>query len=119
MRPSAFSSLTLGVLLQVGCSGAPTAPLEMTTLDPGDDHETIAHHYHHEAVRARQQAEELANQAVVYAQLFGRDSDWVSGTTLLAQFYEEVAREQARLAEQHLKLGRGRSSEQPASSRNH
>ncbi|OYT21167.1 MAG: hypothetical protein CCU26_02755 [Nitrospira sp. UW-LDO-01] len=86
----------------------------MTTLHPGGDHETIAYHYHHEAMLARQQAEELAAQAVVYAQLFGLKSDWVSGTTLLVQFYQEIAQEQDRLAEQHLKLVNGRSFHEPA-----
>lgn len=113
MRDPAFRSLMLlvNLLLLLNYSGVPMAPLEMTTLNPGDDHETSAYHYHHEAVLARQQADELANQAVVYEQLFGPESDWVSGARLLVKFYEEVAREQARLAEQHLKLGRGRSSE--------
>lgn len=119
MRPSALSFLLLGVLLQVGCSGTPTAPLEMTTLNPGGAHETIARHYHHAAMLARQQAEELANQAAVYAQLFGQESDWVYGTTLLVRFYEEIAREQDRLAEQHLKLVNDRSSHGPARSRDH
>lgn len=121
MRNPAFRSLMLLVSLHflLNCTGVPMAPLEMTTLDPGDDHETIAYHYRHEAMLARQQADELANQAVVYEQLFGPESDWVSGARLLVKFYEEVAREQARLAEQHLKLGRGRSSEQPAPLRDH
>lgn len=114
MRLSALSSLLLGVLIQVSCGATPTPPLEMTTLHPGGDHETIAYHYHHEAMLARQQAEELAAQAVVYAQLFGLKSDWVSGTTLLVQFYQEIAQEQDRLAEQHLKLVNGRSFHEPA-----
>ena len=112
MRHSVFYPLLLGFLLQVGCSSGPSAPLEMTTLNPGDDHEMIAHHYRHEARLARQQAEELASQLVAYEQLFGRESDWVSGTRLLVQFYEELAREQDRFAEQHLKLGKDRSSHQ-------
>lgn len=110
MRHSVFCPLILGFLLQTGCSSGPSAPLEMTTLNPGDDHETIADHYRHEARLARQQVEELASQLVAYEQLFGRESDWVSGTKLLVQFYEEVARQHDRLAEQHLKLGRERSS---------
>lgn len=119
MRHAVFCPLLLGFLLQAGCSSGPSAPLEMTTLNPGDDHEAIAHHYHHEAQLARQQVEELASQLVAYEQLFGQESDWVSGTRLLVQFYEEVAREQDRLAEQHFKLGRGLSPQQPASSRGH
>jgi hypothetical protein len=119
MMHAAVRIVILGILLQAGCGAGPTAPLEMTTIDPGDDQEKIAHYYRHEAVLARQQAEELTNQAAVYVQLFGEESDWVSGTRLLVQFYEEVAREQDRLAEQHLKLGRGRFSNQPGPSRDH
>ncbi len=119
MMHAAIHISILGLLLQAGCSSGPPAPLEMTTLAPEDDHQKVARYYRHEAVLARQQAEELANQAVVYEQLFGQESDWVSGTRLLVQFYEEVAREQDRLAEQHQKLGRERSSQLPASLRNH
>ena len=111
--------LLLSLLLQLGCSSAPTAPLEMTTLEPGEDHEKISHYYRREAVLARQQAGELTNQAAAYEQLFGPESDWVSGTKLLVQFYEAVAREQDQLAEQHLKLGREQSSQPSASSRDH
>lgn len=117
MKPSALSSLLLGILLQVGCGSIPPPPLEMTTLNPSGDHETIAYHYRHEAMLARQQSEKLADQATVYVQLFGRESDWVSGTMLLVQFYEEIAREQDRLAEQHLKLMNDWSSHGPARSR--
>lgn len=116
MRPSALSFLLLGVFLQAGCGGTPTPPLEMTTLNPSGDHKTIAYHYRHEAMLARQEAEKLADQATVYAQLFGRESDWVSGTMLLVQFYEEIAQEQDRLAEQHLKLVNDWSSHGPTRS---
>jgi len=68
---------------------------------------------------SRQQAEELSSQVVIYEQLFGRDSDWVSGTKFLVQFYEEEAREQDRLADLHLELGRGRSPNHSTQSRGH
>lgn len=112
MMPAAIHILILGILLQVGCSSGPPAPLEMTTLDPVDDHQKIVLHYRHEAVSARQQAEELTNQAAVYERLFGRESDWVAGTRLLIQFYEDVAGQQDRLADLHQKLGKDRSSTQ-------
>jgi hypothetical protein len=114
MMPAALSILILGIFIQAGCSGGPPAPLEMTTLDPVDDHQKIALHYRHEAVLARQQAEELTNQAAVYERLFGRESDWVSGTRLLIQFYEDVAGEQDRLADLHQKFSKDRSSTQPS-----
>jgi hypothetical protein len=66
---------------------------------------------------SRQQAEALTHRAVVYEQLFGRESEWVSGTRLLAQFYEEEAREAERLADLHLELGGGQSPNQPTRSR--
>lgn len=110
MMHASILVLLLGFFLQAGCSGGPVAPLDMTTLDPGDDHEKIASYYRHEAVTSRQQAEEMVNQAAMYEQIFGRESDWVSGTRLLVQFYEKVAREQDQHAELHLKLGRNRSS---------
>jgi len=110
MKHAAAASLVLCLFLQTGCSSGLTAPLEMTTLNPGDDHQTIARHYLHEARLSRQQVEELSNQAVVYERLFGQESDWVSGTRLLVQFYQEVAREQDRLAELHMRLGKDRSS---------
>lgn len=117
MMHAAVFILTIGIFLHAGCRGGPTAPLEMTTLDPGDDHEKIARYYRHEAMLSRRQAEELTDQATAYERLFGRESDWVSGTRLLVQFYKEVASEQDRLAELHLKLGRDRSPNQPARSR--
>jgi hypothetical protein len=55
---------------------------------------------------SRQQVEELTDRAVLYEGLFGRESDWVTGTKLLVQFYREMALEQDRLAEMHLKLSK-------------
>ena len=101
---AAIRVLLLGIFLQSGCSGGPAAPLDMTTLNPGRDHVKIAAYYRHEAVVSRQQAEELTHRAVVYEGLFGRESEWVTGTRLLAQFYEEEAREEERLVNRHLEL---------------
>lgn len=108
----AFLTLLFSLLLQFGCSGGPTSPLEMTTLDPSDDHEKIAYYYRHEAALSRQQVEELTDQAAVYERVFGPKSDEVAGTRLLVQFYQEVAIEQDRLAELHMKIWRDRSSNQ-------
>src|SRR6478609_10764431 len=119
MKHAAGASIILGLLFQFGCSSGLTAPLEMTTLNPGDDHQTIARHYRHEASLSRQQVDELSNQAAAYEQLFGQESDWVSGTRLLVQFYQEVAQEQDRLAELHMNLGKDRSSKHAVPSRDH
>ena len=115
----AVLSLLLGILLQAGCSSGPMAPLEMTTLNPSDDHQTIARHYRNEARLSRQQVTDLSNQVMIYEQLFGQESDWVSGTRLLVPFYQDVAWEQDRLAELHMNFGKDRSAMQPAHSRDH
>jgi hypothetical protein len=107
---AAILVLLLASFLLTGCSGGPAAPLDMTALNPGHDHGKIAAFYRHEAVVSRQQAEELAHRAVVYEWLFGRESEWVTSTRLLVQFYKETASEQDRLADLHLELRRGRST---------
>lgn len=119
MKHGAVAPIILGLLVQFGCSSGLTAPLEMTTLNPGDDHQTVARHYRHEANLSRQQVEELSNQAAAYEPLFGQESDWVSGTRLLVQFYQELAREQDRLAELHMNLGKDRPSKLAVPSGDH
>jgi hypothetical protein len=47
-------------------------------------------------------AEDLSEQAAAYERLFGRDSDWVTGARLLAEYYEEEAKEKHRLAARYL-----------------
>jgi len=117
---AAILVLLLAIFLQSGCSGGPAAPLDMTALNPGHDHGKIAAYYRHEAVVSRQQAEELTHRALVYEWLFGRESEWVTGTWLLAQFYEEAAREEERLANHHLGLvGDGQAPSSPTPSRGH
>ena len=111
--------LLFSVLLLPGCSQGPTTVLDPNSHDPGQDHWANAFYYTRGAASSRQQAEDMTNQAVVYERLFGRESDWVAGTQLLAQFYEEMAREQDRLADVHLELARERSSNQLARSRGH
>ena len=49
-------------------------------------------------------AEEQVNRAFVYERVFGADSDWVTSARLLAQFYENSAREQERQANWHLEM---------------
>jgi hypothetical protein len=111
--------LLLGFLLVSGCTRGPTAVLDPVSRDPGQDHWAIAYYYSRQAAVSRQQAEELTNREVVYERLFGRESEWVTGTRLLVQFYEEAAREEDRLADLHLELGKGQSPNQPTPSRGH
>lgn len=81
------------------------------TYDRSQDQNKIAEFYSQKAERLRYMARDMSHRAVVYERLFGPDSDWVAGTRLLAQSYEDVAKEQDRKAEQHQDLAReGRAS---------
>lgn len=82
----------------------PLAPLDTTSRDPTQDHLKMASIYVNQAMRSRELAEENLNRALVYERVFGRDSDWVSSARLLAQFYENSAREQERQANWHLDM---------------
>jgi len=113
MNPPTLLLLLLGFLLVSGCAGGSGTVQDLASHDPGQDHWAIASYYSREAAVSRQQAEEMTNRLAVYERLFGPDSDWVAGTRLLVQFYEEEAREQDRLADLHVELGRGRSPNQP------
>jgi hypothetical protein len=65
-----------------------------------------------EAGRFRQQAHEMDARLQIYERLFGGDSDWVSGTRLLADSYRQAADEHERLARGHLETLR-RSRKEP------
>ncbi len=99
-----WSWSVLGVCAALGCNG-PGSPLDLMTMDPVQDQGKIAAYYVLEAARLRQKAQELTDRAGAYELLFGRESDWVRGARLLAQFYEETARERERMARQHMNLG--------------
>jgi len=80
----------------------------LTTYDANQDQRTIAEFYSQEAARLRQKSEEMSIRIAVYERLFGPDSDWVAGTRLLAQSYEEAAKEHERMAGKHLGVSSGR-----------
>jgi hypothetical protein len=98
--------LLLGFVLVSGCFSGRTDVLDPVSRDPGQDHGAIASYYTREAALSRQQIEELTDRAVLYEGLFGRESDWVTGTKFLVKFYQEMAFEQDRLADLHLQLSR-------------
>ena len=62
---------------------------------------------------SRQMAHDLSHRALMYERLFGPKSDWVEGTRLLAQFYEDAAAEQERMAARHLEAVPGRQENLP------
>jgi hypothetical protein len=107
----------LSIHSTIGCVHA-SSPLELTSPDPAQDQGKIAGYYSREADFYRLKAAELSQRVLVYEGLFGPDSEWVKGTRLLVQFYEDAAKEHERLAGLHLSLaghGRQASSVKPAS----
>lgn len=105
LLPSVAVLLTLGCLLMSSCTTPTTRKeLELTSVHPTVDHRKIAAYYSQEAARLRQVSEDLSVRIDVYERLFGDTSDWVSGTRLLAQSYQEAAKEYERKANMHLEL---------------
>jgi len=102
-----FISLALlsvvGMVFMSGCTTTTAKEeLELSTSNPAQDHRKIATYYRHEAARLRQASEDLSVRINVYVRLFGPTSDWVMGTRLLAQSYEDVAQEYERKAREHV-----------------
>ena len=94
-----------------GCA-SPDREFDLTSFNASSDQQLIAHYYQQEALRYRRQADELDVRAEMYERMFGPQSDWVSGTRLLAQSYRLAADDRERLANEHLDSGRnaGRSA---------
>ena len=86
--------------------GAQTHELDLSSYDLTQDQRKIAEYYTQEAARLRDKSEAMLMRAAIYEQLFGRNSDWVAGARLLAQSYEEEAREHERMAGKHVSVGR-------------
>lgn len=104
---SRVTILILAVFLLSGCSGQ-GASYELSTFDAAADQWAIANYHSQEATRLQQKSDELYARAFMYERLFGADSEWVTGTRLLAQSYVDAAQDQARRAEQHVSLAEGR-----------
>ncbi|WHZ25075.1 MAG: hypothetical protein OJF47_004187 [Nitrospira sp.] len=107
IRTAGFTWLAVvGICSLLGCGNTKTE-LDLTTYDRLQDQDKIAEVYSQKAERLRYMAREQFQRAAVYEHLFGAGSDWVAGTRLLAQSYENAAKEQDRRAEQHRDLARG------------
>lgn len=99
--------MALGSAVTSGCT-SPRGELDLTAYDQTQDQWKIANYYSQEAARLRQKSEEMSARIVVYERLFSPTSDWVTGTRLLAQSYEEAAKEHERMASKHLGFVSGR-----------
>jgi hypothetical protein len=80
--------------------------------EPSQNHWEIASFYTREAAVFREKAEEQFNRVEVYKQLFGPNSDWVTGARLMGEFYQQQAQDREKQAEIHLSLAnrRGQSN---------
>jgi hypothetical protein len=87
-----------------GC--ATTESLEMGSYDPSHDQRAIAGYYRNQAIAMHEKAKAQTTTAARYEELFGVESDLVSGARLLARYYEETALELERLAEAHVSVDR-------------
>lgn len=105
--------LVLFYALTVAGCAQPIETIEMTSFDPSHDQMAIAGYYRDGAMDMREKAASLAESAVRYEQLFGPQSDWVSGARQLSQYYTAAAQEQERLANAHAEIARtGRPNRQ-------
>jgi len=95
--------LVLGAVVTSGCI-SPRVELDLEPTDPAQDHRKIATCYSSEAGTLQQMSKAMVDRIAVYERLFGPNSDWVAGTRLLAQSYEEAAKDYERKASEHLEL---------------
>ena len=84
-------------LAAVGCA----QPVKVDTISfgPSQDQQTIAGYYRDEAMALKEKAALIAESAVRYEQLFGPQSDWVSGARQLSQYYAVAAQDLERRAQ--------------------
>ncbi len=94
--------------LSIGVSSGCATPesLEMGSYDPSDDQGAIAGYYRNQALAMHEKAKAQATTAARYEELFGSESDLVSGARSLARYYEQTALELGRLAEAHASVDR-------------
>src|SRR5919201_734289 len=92
-RPAAIVLMVLPVTACVSSPGNDHAVLESSgVLDVG------ALEYQREAALYREKSAALLERAALYERIFGPQSDWVTGTRMLAAFYEDEARDRERQA---------------------
>ena len=90
--------IVLCVLTMAGCA-QPVETIDRTSVDSLQDQMAVAGNYRAEAMVLKEKAAAIAESAVRYEQLFGPQSDWVSGAQQLSQYYAVAAQDLERLAE--------------------
>lgn len=99
--------MVLCVLVTAGCA-QPAETIDRTSLDLSQDQMAIAGYYRAEAMALEEKAAAIAESAVRYEQLFGPQSDWVSGARQLSQYYAVAAQDLERRAEAYAEAARTR-----------
>ncbi|MDH5724477.1 MAG: hypothetical protein OEY60_03310 [Nitrospira sp.] len=94
------------LIISVTSGCASPESLEMGSYDPSHDQRAIAGYYRHQALAMHEKAKAQTTTAARYEELFGAESDLVSGARLLAHYYEETALELERLAKAHASVDR-------------
>lgn len=89
--------ILLGSFAAAGC--AQPVKVDTTTFGPSQDQMTIAGYYRSEGMVLKEKAALIAESAVRYEQLFGPQSDWVSGARQLSQYYAVAAQDLERRAQ--------------------
>jgi hypothetical protein len=105
-RPRVTLSLRIGrgllillcALVGVACAQS-IQTTDKTSFGPSQDRQAIADYYRGEAMVLKEKAAAIAESAVRYEQLFGPQSDWVSGARQLSQYYAVAAQDLERRAE--------------------
>jgi hypothetical protein len=85
-------------LAAAGCA-QPVKTVDTVSFGPSQDQQTIVGYYRAEAIVLKEKAAAIAESTVRYEQLFGPQSDWVSGAKLLSQYYAVAAQDLERRAE--------------------
>ena len=85
-------------LAAVGCV-QPVKTIDTASFGPSQDQQTILGYYRAEAIVLKEKAAAIAESTVRYEQLFGPQSDWVTGARQLSQYYAVAAQDLERRAE--------------------
>jgi hypothetical protein len=92
-------------LAAAGCA-QPVKTIDTASFGPSQDQQTIVSSYRAEAIVLKEKAAAIAESTSRYEQLFGHQSDWVSGAKLLSQYYAVAAQDLERRAEAYEEAAR-------------
>jgi len=111
MKSLHLSHVGMGILIllcslaAVGCAQS-VETTDTTSFGPSPDQQAIVGYYRAEAMVLEEKAAAIAESAVRYEQLFGPQSDWVSGAQQLSQYYAVAAQDLERRADAYAEAAR-------------